>query len=65
MEIPGPFSSGVLYLISFYDWRGMTYGGYNLGVSWWVNSYDFAHGTKGFLVDKYCDDTIKVEVEIY
>lgn len=64
MRIPGPFSSGSLYTKTNYTLLGMYHGFETLFVRWYWNSDHQNYKDVNFLVNKFCNDTVFVTVDI-
>lgn len=64
MAIPGPFTSGKVYTAIDYYLFVENYTGEKRAVSWYINHFAGVINEKWFTIDKFCKDTVFVNVDI-
>ncbi|MFZ1609898.1 MAG: hypothetical protein WAT52_02445 [Chitinophagales bacterium] len=65
LKVAGPFVSGVLYTATDFPLLVSSYYGSGDEIIWWMNRYNNHYNKVNFIIDKYCNDTIYVTVDIY
>ena len=63
-RILGPFYSGVAFTTTNASLPVMTFGSNNDYVNWYLHPYTGTAYTKYFTIDKYCNDTVTVTIDI-
>jgi len=64
LSIPGPFSSGILYNVANYPLLFMSYSGELKYLNWVILPNFPSNRIQQFFINKYCNDTIFVTVDI-
>lgn len=65
MAVPCPLTTGFLYSADDFNLLGMYYTGEQKRVNWYITPYNDNSIYQDFIIDKYCNDTIFVTVDIY
>ncbi len=65
LYIPCPVSSGVLYTAENFPLLTMSYTGQSKYINWFITPYNDNAILHWFTIDKYCNDTVFVTVDIY
>ncbi len=65
MAVPCPLTSGILYTAEDFNLLGMFYSGETKRINWYTTPYNDNTIYQDFIVDKYCNDTMYVTVDIY
>lgn len=65
MAVICPLSSGVLYTAENFNLLGMYFSGENKRVNWYLTPYNDNTIYQDFVIDRYCNDTVFVTVDIY
>ena len=64
LSIPGPFTSGMIYFVPNYSLPIMYYEGERKRLSWAFYPNPVAQIDKYFNINKYCNDTVTVTIDI-
>ncbi len=65
MAVPCPLTSGILYTAENFGLLGMSYLGEPKYINWFITPYNDSSVLQNFVINKYCNDTIYVSVDIY